>query len=231
MHFAQSGLLHHDDVQRICSLFSQIHDGYQKVSLLSTFAFYLWREDQGRYFSKLVNEQIWPALNDLSDSDWQATYKAWREAYPVVWLNDRDRARDVVSKFPSQVRNECVSALVYALLNRQPVGEPFDRAGTSTISLDFSDMQHLLHLCEETDEDHLIFHIFERVADGLSTKRPRSRITREQKADITRRMLDISEKKLPVPTRIQHAGFQILCKAQALRIQEDGSLTWGPINS
>ena len=54
---AQARLLTQSDLDRIFAIFSRMHDGYRKASLLSTLAFYLWREDQTWCFSDLVNEQ------------------------------------------------------------------------------------------------------------------------------------------------------------------------------
>ena len=226
---ARAGLLKNHDVERICSTFSKVQDGYRKVSVLATFTFYLWCEEQVWCFSEVVNSELWPALNDLNVRDHATVYKAWRVAYPVVWLDDRDRARAAIANFPSEARNECTSALIFSLLNRQPFGEPFDHAGTKKEFLSYSNVQNLLQLCEETDEDNVIFIVFERIADEVSGRKGRLNITRDQRADIARRMLEIAETQLPIPYRIQHAGYQILCKAQALRIHEPKKPTWNEI--
>ena len=143
------------------------------------------------------------------------------QGLPAVWLEDRDRARKAIATFPLEARNECISALSFALLRKQPPGEPFDDDPHKTkASLSYSEIQNLLHLCEETDEDFMIFTVFESIASKVTSKQSTVTLTRDQKAEITRRMLQISETKLPVKHRIQHNGFQILCKAQALRISQ-----------
>ena len=96
---AYAGLLNSDDIERVCKVFAQVQDGYRKVSALSTLAFYLWRENQSWCFSDVVNAHLWPSLSSLSKVDRSTVYRAWREAYPVVWLDDRDRARESCSGF------------------------------------------------------------------------------------------------------------------------------------
>ena len=42
-------------------------------------------------------------------------------------------------------------------------------------------------------------------------------------------MLRVSNERLPIRSRIQHDGYKILCMAQALRVDESGSTTWGDL--
>ena len=226
---ASAGLLGHTDIERVCAVFAQVEDSYRKISALSTLAFYLWREKQSWCFSNVVNEHLWPSLDDLSEGDCSTAYRSWREAYPVVWLDDRDRARNAVADFPSEARNECTSAIIYALLNRQPYGEPFEHSGRTRVSFSYSDIQNLLHLCEETDEDNLILIVFERIADSLSGQRGNTNISRDQRADVSRRMLELATQRLPIAHRIEHLGYQVLCKAHALRVHEPDAPTWTQI--
>ena len=226
---AQSGLLNSGDIERVCGVYGQVQDGYRKVSVLATLAFYLWREDQSWCLSNVVNGHLWPSLNALSTRDRATVYRAWREAYAVVWLDDRDRARKAIAGFPSEARNECTSATIFALLTRQPYGEPFDGTGKARVLLTYPDVQNLLQLCEETDEDNVIFVAFERIADVVSGQKGKSDISRDQQADIARRMLEVAKNRLPIPHRIRHSGYQVLCKAQALRIHEPTAPTWNDV--
>ena len=93
----------------------------------------------------------------------------------------------------------------------------------------YSDVQNLLQLCEETDDDNLILIVFERIADSLSGQKGKANISREQRAEISRRMLELASQKLPIRHRIKHLGYQVLCKAQALRIHEPTSPTWAEV--
>ena len=226
---ARSNILGDKDIQKICHMIGMVPYPYLKVNLFSTLAFFLWREKQFSFFSKIVNQQIWPMLSSLTGEDRALAHWAWTKAYPAVWLEDRDRARRAIETFPRVVRNECVSALSFALLRKQPPGEPFDddpRNTNTSETLSYSDIQNLLHLCEETDEDFTIFSVFESIALKVTAKQSEIVLTLEQKTEITRLMLEISERRLPIEHRIQHTGFQILCKAQALRISEPSNLKW-----
>lgn len=226
---AKSDLLTKNDIQRICKMIGGIRDPWLRVDLFSTLAFFLWRENQTSSFLEIVNQQIWPTLSNLNSRDRALTHRAWVVAYPTLWIENRDRARDAVATFPSAVRNECTFALIFTLLRKQPLGEPFDHDSHNAetkVSLSYSDIENLLQLCKETDEDFMIFNVFEQIASKVSSRQSKIHLTREQKAEIARRMLKISETRLPVEHRIQHTGFQILCKAQALRIDKQDNLKW-----
>ena len=227
---AKSNILGEDDIQRICEMIERVRGPYLKINLFSTLAFFLWREERNSFSSQIVNQQIWPILSSLTDKkDRALLYEAWIKAYPAVWIDDRDRARRAIESFPSVVRNKCISVLSFALMRKQPPGEPSDDDPHNTNtreSLNYSDIQNLLHLCEETDEDFLIFTVFELIASQVTAKQSKINLTRDQKTEITRNMLEISETKLPISHRIQHTGFQILCKVQALRIFQPDTPKW-----
>ncbi len=224
---AASKLLRSDDITRVCQMVSQVRDPHLAIKVLSALALYLRREDYMKECSDVVNQRILPALLGLPVSDNILQHKAWISAYPAVWLEDRDQARKSIERFPRSVKDECIAALCYALLRRQPAGEPFDRASQNRRSpLEYADIKHLLRLCEETEEDFTICSVFEWIADEVGSNRSMARVTRDQKAEISRSMVDIANRRLPVPHRIQHAGYQILCKAHATRIFETRSISW-----
>ena len=211
---------------------SQVRDPYLGIKGLSTLALYLRREDCLRECSEVVNQRILPALLRLPNTDNTLQHRAWISAYPAVWLEDRDQARKSISGFPTAVKDQCISALCYALLRRQPTSEPFDRASRNRRApLEYADIKHLLRLCEETQEDYTICSVFEWIADEVASTRSTARLTRDQKAEISRSMIDIARRRLPMSHRIQHAGYQILCKTHATRIFETRGISWASLIS
>ena len=100
--------------------------------------------------------------------------------------------------------------LAFCLLNKQPPGEPFDDSGALKPQCSFSDVRHLLELCDETEDDTLLYRVFERIAGESTSKRVSDRLTRDHKAEISRRMVDIAERRLPMSGRIQHEGYRVL---------------------
>ena len=223
----RSNLLSDGDVESVCGLIVKARDPLMKVTLFSTLAFFLRQVGKTECFSKVINDHLWPTLSSLSRRDASLVFEAWSNAYPVVWLEDRDRARNAVESFPQRVRNQCVSALCFSILRGQPPGEPFDDFSRNVkLRVGYSEIVNLLHLCDDTDDDSAIFTVFQWLADDITENRLSNRLSGAQKAEISRRMLEIAELKLPVANRIRHPGFQILCKCQALRIFAMPSPTW-----
>ena len=224
---ARSDLLRDDDLSRIRNMVSEVRDPYLRIRLLSRLAFFFWIEKQQTHFASIVTDEIWPALDSVAPNDRDLEYRAWANAYGVVWLENRDRARLGVETFPSVIRDTCVSNLCFSLLRKQPPGEPFDGRGKKSAAvLDYSDIRNLLNLCEETGQDNVIFVVFEGIADQITQANAAPKITKEQKAEIGRLMTEISNKRLPLAAGIQHLGFQIVCKAQALRVSGATTEQW-----
>ena len=198
-----------------------------QIRLYCTLSFYLWRHGAQEEFLFVVDEHVWPAISGLSADDAALLYAAWITAYPVIWLEDRDRARNSVSQYPMEVRDACSSALIFSLLRGQPSEEPFDdEARNSRSRLTYSDLRNLLQLAQEAENDGLICMMFEWIADEVTDQHAEIRLSREQKADISQRMIDVANTKLPMKSGIEHAGYQILCKCQSLRIQGRKGIDW-----
>ena len=224
---ARAGLLHDGDVRRICSMISEIHDPFLRVRLFSWLAFYYWREGEHGHFSTIVNTYIWRELDDLVDGDRELRFRAWVNAYGVVWLENRDRARDAVAAYPKSVRYPSVRNLCFALLYKQPSGEPLDGRGKKRPAiLNFTDIHNLLTLCDELEVDHAIFSVFEGIADQIENPNQAVKLTRDQKAEISRLMQEIAGNRLPAADGVPHLGYQIVCKAQGFRIAGGSKERW-----
>ena len=154
---ARSDLLRTEDVKRACELIMDFDDLRMQIRLLSTLAFYLWRINASAEFSLILDDFLWPVIDRLSPNDPALLYAAWTAIYPVVWLEDRDRARNSISSFPMDVRDACTSALIFSLLRGQPTDEPFDDDARNRRSkLSYSDLRNLLQLADESEHDGVI---------------------------------------------------------------------------
>ena len=178
---------------------AEVPDLYMRVQLFSRLAFFHWREGQGALFADIVNDYIWTELDELKDGDQELLFTSWIDAYGVVWLDNRDRARNGISAFPDSVRHSCVQNLACSLLYKLPSGEPLDGRGKNPpSSLTYADVHNLLILCDEIDDDVRIFGILEGIADQIEEVPSQAiRLTRDQKAEIGRLMRAIAEARLP----------------------------------
>ena len=224
---AKANLLVNGDVQRICTTVSAIPDILLRVRLFARLAFSFWREGENAHFVTIVNSQIWPELADLENGDKELLYSAWAAAYGVAWLENRDRARAAIEQYPRRAKHPCVRNLCFSLLYKLPIGEPFDGRGRPTpASLSFGDIQNLLILCQELDEDHAVFWVLEGIADMLCDRSLPAQLTRDQKAEISRLMGDVALESVPSLDGVQHLGWQIICRAQALRVLRSRKEQW-----
>ena len=230
---AQSKLLREEDVNRVSDLITNVRDPLMRATLFATLAFFLWRTGANELFSMVLNQRLWPILSNLEGCDKALQYRTWAVAYPVVWLEDRDRARNAVVSFPANVRDDCTSALIFSILRGQPQGEPFDDDSPNMENignrLTYPDIRNLLQLCDEINDDSHIFKVFEWIADVVETGQTETQMTKDQKAEISRIMIELADTKLPIAERIQHAGYQILCKCQALRVFRSPILEWSSL--
>ena len=224
---AKSNLLQESDLQRVCELIDKLPEPQTQIELFSTLAFFLWRENQSQFVSNIVHHHIVTKLNHFSKHENAVLYKAWSIAYPTVWLVDRDLARKKTEHFPINVKDSCITSLIFAILRKQPPGEPFDDEKCNVqVLLDYADIQNLLTLCQEINDDNVIFRVFDSIATVFSEKKYSVKFTHDQKAEVIRTMLEISELRFPIENKIQHAGYQILCKSQILRISKQEEFNW-----
>ena len=216
---ARAGLLRDADVLRIRHMISSVHNPYLRVCLFSRLSFFFWREQEHTHFTTIVNEDVWNDLLLLENGDRELLFRAWANAYGVVWLENRDRARSVLSAYPKSVRIPAVNNLCFAILNKIPPGEPLDvRGKRPTAVLIYTDIHNLLALCGECSDDQIIYSTLEGIANQITHPDNAARFSKDQRAEVGRLMMDIAVKQLPTDDGIQHLGFQLISKAHALRV-------------
>ena len=224
---AESGNLEERDVARVSSLINSINDDGLKLTLNASLALYLWSVERNEMYANIVNKYLWPVLNGLGSSDLSTTYGMWEEVYPVLWLQNRDRAREGIEEFPEWVRERCNASLCYTILRRQPIADPFDdRVRNRRIGRSYDDVINVLQVCKESNSDELVARIYLWIADELTGKNPKQKLTESQRAEVARIMYDIAEAKLPIATGIKHDGYRIMCQAQALRVYKIDGRSW-----
>ena len=229
---SQAGLLRSRDVQRICMMIAELPDLYSRMRLFSQLAFFYWREGENTHFSTIVNDYIWTDLDKLCDGDQELLFISWLDAYGVVWLENRDRARNAVSEFPEDVRHSCVENLCFQLLYKVASGEPVDARGKNQSSnLTYPDIRNLLILCSEIDDDFAIFGVLEGIADQIEVADHSIQLTRDQKAEISRLMHDVADSSLPSSKGVQHNGYRIVAHAQAFRVFGGSNTEWSDLLS
>lgn len=224
---AESGNLSERDVERVGSLINSINDDGLKLTLNASLALYLWSVERNEMYANIVNKYLWPVLNSLASSDLSTKYRMWEEVYPVLWLQNRDRAREGINKFPRWVQERCNASLCYTILRRQPIADPFDdRARNRRIDRSYDDVINVLQVCKESKSDDLISRIFEWIADELTGKNPGQKLTESQKAEVARMMYHTAKTELPTATGIKHNGYRIMSQAQALRVCKVDGCSW-----
>ena len=224
---AESGNLSERDVERVSSLINSINDDGLKLTLNASLALYLWSVERNEMYANIISTYLWPVLNGLASSDLSTKYSMWEEVYPVLWLQNRDRAREGIEEFPEWVRERCNASLCYTILRRQPIADPFDdSARNRRIGRSYDDVINVLQVCRESKSDDLITRIFVWIADELTGKNPEQKLTESQKAEVARMMYRIAKTKLPTAAGIKHNGYRIMCQAQALRVWKINGCSW-----
>ena len=213
-------------------MISEVHNPYLRVQLFSRLAFFFWREEEHGHFTAIVNQHIWKDLQLLEIGDREWLFRAWVNAYGVIWLENRDRARSATATYPSSVRIPAVYNLCFSILHKIPSGEPFDGRGKKTATvLSYSDVHNLLKLCEECCDDHTIFFVLEGIADQVTHPDSTAKFSNDQKAEMSRLIIHITETQLPTMEGVQHLGYQLVSKAQGLRVSVGTNEQWSALIS
>ena len=66
---ARSNLLEPEDVKRVCELIHDFAHLRMQIRLMSTLAFYLWQVNASLEFSLVLDDYLWPVINELSTTD------------------------------------------------------------------------------------------------------------------------------------------------------------------
>lgn len=175
---------------------------------------------------RIVSEFVRPLLNYAKEKDTDMWSDILVEVSPVLFTAHNLTAVEEIKNLKPHHKDRAISNIIDFILEKVLSTDPYEYSPGMGFDVSYEELVDVSDLLSLIETDAIIYHYIELMADTLTGPRMREKYTREQKQDITRRLLAIIDKNLPDKNNIQHDGYTIISLAQVYRITQSRVQDW-----
>lgn len=226
---AYSGLLNKnvnvkDDMEALKKLISRLPSDGVQAELWAEIAIYCFIYKHSDECKFIVNQHIYPLLQNISDKDSRYYKHLIIKISPALYCSHNLTAFKYISTLPEYLRDECYMNICRFILLKLPTSEPYDQPIEKGSSISFADVLDIIEVVEKFEKDSSIYYVLNIICDNVS--RRRNAFTDEQRSDICNKISEISKNRLPSKRYIQHDGYKIVMEACSAKISKSTSSDW-----
>jgi hypothetical protein len=170
---------------------------------------------------EIVSTQVDPLLRQIEDERY--SWSALVYCGPALYARHRGSALERLRSLPADYRDEAYRLICLMVLGNYDPAEPYKYGIGQGYTVTYEKLLDVIELVDLIDSDSHCYNIVERIADSTIIS---DRLSREQKADIPRRLEAIIARKFPNPRFIKHDGFKLIATAQKARLETFVRTAW-----
>jgi hypothetical protein len=134
-------------------------------------------------------------------------------------------AEEMIETLGPADKDEAYGEICEFLLTKELPFDPHDGNVGGRKHLATEIIWEICRILAKIQADHTVYRFLEKLADNLEVKRNRNSYTREEFADVLRRLKGLVT-KFPSPNFIQHEGYRVLAEGQLARLEKSGPSVW-----
>lgn len=211
-----------ESLSRLRGLISKVPSAGERARLWAELALRCFSSPSLDIAKSIVQSDLLAAVQMISDERFR--HLVLVEVAPALFKLHRQVAFDALNQLDVAERDEGLAEICYFILTGQPRGEPVDMTGRTGIGVGYASALDILDCLELIRKDVLLHVIIKRLCDGILSED--AIVTRDQRAEIHRRLLNIATTKFPAPGGIQHEGYRIVVEANIERLKNASESAW-----
>jgi hypothetical protein len=212
-----------EPLQRLRSIINCVPSDGERSLLWAELAVRCFGRGQKDLGTRLFDEEIRGLLKNIADPGFKAfiiasVAPAHYAAHPISAVNE-------LMGLDDYHRGVAFANIAANILTGQPLSEPLPPDYVRS-NLALSDIDDLLECLRHITTDTDIAFVVERLCGHLASRDGRERFSRAERADISRRVGEVTDGKLPWPNGIAHKGYALVLRACRLQIQDATEKQW-----
>ncbi len=216
------------DIEKICRFIHDFPSPVERVGLYTDLALTLKNAKKDVEFKRIVQDKIRSEIDEIPIEEIGSRTLSIMASAPALYMCHAASANSLIDQLPSDKKDEAyrniISYIITKKLNSEPIFNPLNNP---IFGLNYEEISDLLSIIEKIDQDSLIFVSLCAIKDCFDSNL--SRISRQQKAEITRELLSIVDRKFPNPKFIKHEGYQIISKAIIYSFNQKNDSDWNDL--
>lgn len=208
------------DIDRLERLVNNLSAPGDQAKLWSEVALRLYSNGKSERADYIVQKYVKPLIALLPEGDQTSKSHVILLCASTLYKWNQTIAIEELNKLPRYWRDRSVISICHFLITNHPMYEPFNPGAKHGAECKYETAVEVLKLLEYIETDDDIVEVLEQLIDAVTMggRNMQERFNRQQKADLSQRIITLAEKKLPDSRNIKHAGYLVCAKVLAMRI-------------
>lgn len=225
---AFSGQLGHvydpeDDMSRLGRLIDQLPSTSLRVQLWGELAMHLFLQQHSDAGNRVVSERVVPLIDSMPEGP--AKESTIIGVSPALYRNHKTTALRLFEAIEGNQRDRALMTCAKFILEQHIPSDPYE-AHENGYDIIYQDAVDVVELASELSQDNMVYILIVALADTLSSSQFSIKFSRQQKAELVRRIENLVADKFPDQDNIRHDGYAIASEAQLLRIERHKRQSW-----
>lgn len=208
---------------RLRQIVNDVPSEGERVRLWSELAIRCFGAAQTEFGTKIINDEVRPIIANITDPGFRAFVLA--EVAPALYSAHSVSAIRDLKKLDPVHRDEAFENVCRYLFTRQPLYEPV-RSTRQCEKLTDTDVDDVLECLRHIESDVILANLVETLSAHLVSADGVNEFSKAQRADIARRIREVTHGRLPWKFGIAHEGYVLLIEAFASELESVGIDRW-----
>lgn len=216
------------DLKQILTIIGNVPSISERIGLYTDLAMKLRIGKRNDQFSEIVRDYIKPNLVKISDQDNFAFQNALLVSAPALYLFHPISALELIKKLDFiNLRDEAYSSICTYIFTKQFRDPIYDPLSKNMEKLAYEEILDICTILIEIENDAEIFHFISKISDSIFEHR--NDFSKNQKAEIARKLKEIIEGKFPNEKYIKHHGYKLVSLASIYKFYDAKSSEWNEL--
>jgi hypothetical protein len=207
---------------RLRRIINHLPSDGERIRLWSELAlrcFAVMSKDLG---SRIVNEEIRTIVRNIADQGFYSFIMA-DTAPALYYAHSASAVRDLL-QLDEPHRNEAFENICWYILHRIPLHDP---TGSRFIAkLTANDVEDFLHCLKHIQDDSSLSYYVQQLTDALMSSEGQQEFSRANRAEIARRVQELTKGKFPWQHGIAHQGYSVVVAACVTALEGSSLDSW-----
>jgi NACHT domain len=169
--------------------------------------------------AQIIGARIAALSRALEKVDRDAACEAVSDGMAAIYLTHKALADEWFNGMSLEQKDRAANNVFKALMRRRSPDEPFEGWWQWEREIRYEEALTIVDVIRRMEADRTLWASISVFVNSVASRKNRSFITREQIGDISRKLGEVVDTKLPDPKRITHEGYKILAEALILWMQ------------
>ncbi|WP_137212708.1 hypothetical protein [Pseudomonas sp. CFBP13509] len=214
----KNGSLTPEMIIRLSSSIGKLSSPRQQIALFTDLASRAWLADS--MLKTIVSDLCYPLLERVRRSNESLYAELFEIAFPALFVCHSESALRELICLSEGNKNATLYNACEFIRRKQTATDPAAADSSEEFTLDYNQAVDIVTLIEHMTYDSSIYQSLERLTRSIASKKNRSKFSAQQRKDISSRLTDLINNKLPDAKNISHKGYLLCALARVYMISD-----------